>query len=195
MSAAAPGSKISPPPRDRLRLVSHFPGRLRVRAETFRVLPEVADAVAADIRAAPGVREVTTSKVTGSLLVVYEPRELELPRLVQHLVRAGGLAGIEVDADGEWMKKAPQGERVRETLGALNQSLRAFTGGSVDLRAAVPGSLGAMGVAFLLAGRRRVPEWYDLIFWGFVTFCNLNPPTSRASAPRTEGAHGDVDRG
>ena len=29
--------------RDELRIVSHFPGRLRVRAETFRVLPEVAE--------------------------------------------------------------------------------------------------------------------------------------------------------
>jgi hypothetical protein len=159
-----------------------------VRAETFRLLPEVADAVAEQLRSESGVREVTTSRVTGSLLVLYEPRELELPRLVQHLVRAGGLAGIEVDADGEWMKNPPQGVRVREALGALNESVRELTGGKVDVRTALPGSLAASGLAVLLAGRWRMPEWYDLLFWSFVTFSNLNPPSAQS-----RGAHGDAD--
>ena len=75
--------------RDHLRLVSHFPGRLRVRAETFRALPGAAEEVAARIAEEPGVTEVKTSPVTGSMLVLYEPRVLQLPRLVQALVRAG----------------------------------------------------------------------------------------------------------
>jgi hypothetical protein len=171
--------------RDRLRLVSHFPGRLRVRAERFRLLPEVADEVAARIGAEAGVREVKVARVTGSLLVLYEPRELQLPRLVQALVTAGGLAGIEVDSSGDWARGPTQGERVRETLGAFNQTLRTLSTGKVDLRAAVPGTLAATGAAMFLAGRRRIPEWYDLLFWAFVTFSNLNRPQER-----TDGAHG-----
>jgi hypothetical protein len=164
------------PRRDRLRLVSHFPGRLRVRAETFRVLPEVADSVVTSISEEPGVQEVTASPVTGSLLVVYEPRELQLPRLVQLLVRAGELGGIEVDASEDWSKHPTQGTRVRETVGAWNEAVQKMTGGKLDLRAAVPGSLAATGAAMFLAGRRRIPEWYDLLFWAFVTFSNLNRP-------------------
>jgi hypothetical protein len=34
----------------------------------------------------------------------------------------------------------------------------------------------------LFAGRRLVPAWYDLLFWSFVTFVNLNPP--QQAAPR-----------
>jgi hypothetical protein len=168
--------------------VSHFPGRLRVRAEKFRVLPEVADEVAARVAAEPGVREVKTSRVTGSLLVLYEPRELQLPRLVQLLVRAGSLAGIEVDSNGDWMGQPSQGARVRETLGGFNQALRTLTSGRVDLRSAVPGTLAATGAALFLAGRRRIPEWYDLLFWAFVTFSNLNRPDERDA-----GSHGDAD--
>lgn len=164
------------PRRDRLRLVSHFPGRLRVRAETFRALPEVADEVVASISAEPGVRDVQSSPVTGSLLVLYEPRELQLPRLVQLLVRAGELGGIEVDAGEDWSKHPTQGTRVRETVAAWNESLQKLTGGKLDLRAAVPGSLAAAGAAVFLSGRRRMPEWYDLLFWAYTSFTNLNQP-------------------
>jgi hypothetical protein len=176
--------------RDRLQLVSHFPGRLRVRAETFRTLPEVGDEVAARVKEEPGVLEVKASPLTGSLLVLYEPRELQLPRLVQVLVRAGGLRGIEVDASEDWSKQPPQGRRVRETLGAWNRSVQDLTRGKVDVRTAVPGSLAAAGAAMFLAGRRRIPEWYDLLFWAFVTFSNLNPPDQAHAA---DEPHGDAD--
>jgi hypothetical protein len=39
----------------------------------------------------------------------------------------------------------------------------------------------------LLAGKRLVPAWYDLLFWGFVSFCNLNPPA--ATAPQDDVDH------
>ena len=159
--------------RDELRIVSHFPGRLRVRAETFRVLPEVADEVTTRLGEEPGVVEVKSSRVTGSLLVTYDPRALQLPRLVQVLVRIAGLHGLEIDARHD--PNAPEdGARVRQALGLLNRALVGKSGGRVDLKVAVPGTLGSLGVAMLLGGRRRVPEWYDLIFWSFVTFRNLN---------------------
>jgi hypothetical protein len=159
-----------------------------VRAETFRVLPDVADEVAARVGSEPGVSHVKTGRLTGSLLIVYEPQQVQLPRLVQLLVRAGGLRGIEVDSNAPWEQQAPQGARVRQSLGALTDAVRRRTGGAVDLRAAVPGTLAAAGAAMFLAGRRRIPEWYDLLFWAFVTFSNLNRPDERSAA-----IDGDVD--
>ena len=170
--------------QDRLRLVSHFPGRLRVRAEAFRVLPEVAAEVAERVGAEPGVRAVQACPLTGSVLVQYEPRELQLPRLVDLLVMAGGLRGIEVDVHEDWATRSAQGARVRETIGAWNRSLRSVTDGKIDLRTALPGTLAAAGAAMFLAGRRRVPEWYDLMFWAFVTFSNLN---ATAQGGRVDG--------
>jgi hypothetical protein len=173
--------------RDRLQIVSHFPGRLRVRAEMFRFLPDVADEVVERLSGEPGVSEARVSRVTGSLLVLYTPRALEVPRLVQIVVRAAGLRGIEVDASEDWTQDAPQGVRVRQRLGAYNEALQSATRGKLDLRTSLPGALVATGAALFVAGRRRVPEWYDLLFWAFVTFSNLNPP-ARAS-------HGDPSRG
>lgn len=165
---------------DELRIVSHFPGRLRVRAETFRVLPEVAEEVSHRLNEEPGVSAVKTSRVTGSLVVTYDPRELQLPQLVQVLVRIAGLHGLEVDTRHD--PNAPEdGARFRHALGLLNRSLVGKSGGRLDLKVAVPGTLGSLGVAMLLGGRRRTPEWYDLVFWSFVTFCNLNAKSAGAA--------------
>jgi hypothetical protein len=177
--------------RDELRIVSHFPGRLRVRAETFRVLPEVAEEVSQRLTEEPGVVETKASPITGSLVITYDPRALQLPRLVQVLVRIAGLHGIEVDA--RYDPGAPDhGVRLRQALGVLNRSLRGKSGGRVDLKVALPGTLGSMGIAMLLGGRWRSPEWYDLVFWSFVTFCNLNVAGAANAARKDDGSSAPV---
>jgi hypothetical protein len=112
-------------------LVSHFPGRLRVRAETFRVLPEVAEEVCTRLAEEHGVKAVKTSPLTGSLLVTYEPRELQLPRVIQLLIRVGGLHGLEVDSAEQWTQPARGGRRVREGFDGVNEALRGATRGNV----------------------------------------------------------------
>jgi hypothetical protein len=163
---------------DKLRLVSHFPGRLRVRAETFRALPEVAEEVAERLREQGGVSDVRTSPVTGSLVVTYDPHALQLPRLIQILIRTGGLHGIEVDRVDDWTRAVPQGTRVRDAFAALRGAVQGKTNGKIDLKVAVPGALAAMGAGLFLFGRPRMPFWYDFLFWSFVSFHNMNPTAS-----------------
>ena len=173
--------------RDRLRLVSHFPGRLRVRAEVFRVMPEVADEVAARLREEPAVGGAEASRVTGSLLVLYDPGALQLPRLVQLIVRTGHLDGLEVDASGDWTQREPPGERIRLALEKLNLRMREATGGRLDGRAAVPGALLVGGLALLLRAP-VVPNWWDLTFWAYTTFHNMNPHPPRSPAEAIDGS-------
>ncbi len=171
---------------DRLRIVSHFPGRLRVRAETFRVLPEVGAEVAQRIAEEHGVTGASMSPVTGSLLVSYDPREIQLPRLVHLLVQIGGLQGIELDPTNDWQHAPDDGARVRAFFGQINDVVRSATNRKVNMRVAVPGMLAGTGLAMLLAGSRRVPEWYDLMFWALGTFTTLNPTPEDAVAPRDD---------
>jgi hypothetical protein len=178
------------PVRDRLRLVSHFPGRLRVRAEMFRVMPEIADEVAMRLREEPAVIGTETSRVTGSLLVTYDPDALQLPRLVQLIVRTGRLGGLEVDASGDWTQREPPGERVRLAMERLNARLREATGGRLDGRVAVPGALLAGGLALLFRAP-VVPNWWDLTFWAYSTFHNMNPPPGKA--PIRDSDDGSTD--
>ncbi len=176
--------------RDRLHIVSHFPGRMRVRAETFRLLPEVADQVAGRVAQNPGVTAVDVSRATGSIVIDYEPKRIELPLLVRLIVWEAGLGGVVVDAPapGRGRGEPSQGGRLRSAAASLNESLQERCGGKVDMRTALPGGLAAGGLAMLLFGRRRAPAWYDLIFWALVTFWNLNASSAAtqrgdASAP------------
>jgi hypothetical protein len=167
----------------RLRLVSHFPGRLRVRCETFRVLPEVAESVAQRVREEDGVASVDHSTRTGSLLVLYEPRTVQLPRIVDLLIRVGGLHGLEVDVGSDPSREAP-GMRVRELLDQWDRLVKDSAKGNVDLRTLIPGALAATGIGIFLFHDRRLPYWYDFMFWSFVTFVNLNLPKQQQRAER-----------
>ena len=163
----------------RLRIVSHFPGRLRVRSPRFRDAA-LADDVVAKLRESDGVHAVTATPFTGSVLVEYDARQVQLPWLVQLVVKLGGLDGIEVDSDGKPIR--PQGPIVRGALDRVNSALLDATRGRIDSKTAVPGLLAGLGLYALVFGRRRLPEWYDLLFWSFTAFVNLNPPAA-ASAP------------
>lgn len=183
MSTRPPPGEGDAPRGDRLKVVAHFPGRLRVRAETFRVLPEVAADVVRRVEAEPGVSEVTSSATTGSVLVLYDPRETQILRLLRTLIVASGLHGIEVDERALEEAVRP-GQRVRRAAAGLDEQLRRAAAGQADLRSGVPATLAALGVGKLLFGRRRLPEWYDLLFWSFVTFVNLNPREDDAADAR-----------
>ena len=158
---------------DRLRIVSHFPGRLRVRAARFRdavIGAEVADG----IRTEPGVITSIATTRTGSLLVEYDATKVQLPWLVQLIVRLGGLEGVAVDHDGQPIQAG--GPLIRHALDRVNNSMMDATRGRIDARVALPGTLAGLGVLTLLFGRRRLPEWYDLLFWSYTMFVNFNPP-------------------
>jgi hypothetical protein len=178
---ATPSSNANGAAHDRLRIVSHFPGRVRVRAQTFRVLPEVAEEVSQRLLEEDGVFEAKIAKTTGSIVVSYDPRRIQLPRVVSIILRTGGLHGIEVDspADGR-LAPSRGGDRVRDAFHTFNESLRGGTKGEVDLKVAVPGALAAMGIGMVLAGRFVMPFWYDFVFWSFVTFHNMNPREARS---------------
>ena len=169
---------------DRLRIVSHFPGRLRVRSPRFRDAA-IADDVAAKLRESDGVHAVTAVPFTGSLLVEYDARQVQLPWLVQLVVKLGGLDGVEVDHDGKPIR--PQGPAVKQALDRWNRAMLGATRGNLDAKTLVPGVLAGLGVYALFFGRRRLPEWYDLLFWSFTAFVNLNPPAPPVAHVEVDG--------
>jgi hypothetical protein len=137
--------------------------------------------VAEDLAGYEGVLDAHAAPVTGSVLVRYEPQKIELPRLVALIIRIGGLHGLALDVPEDLDAKPTPGASVRRAAAAVDRRVRGATAGKMDLRAALPAALAGTGIAMLFAGRRRVPAWYDLLFWSFVTFVNLNPPETAAT--------------
>ncbi len=172
----------------RLRIVSHFPGRLRVRAEAFRDAAFGA-AIAGGLAEEDGVLSASATALTGSLLVTYDAHKLQLPWLVQLIARVADLDGLEADHDGTI--QTLDGAAMRATFDRWNAAMQRASRGRLDARTAVPGTLAGLGVLKLLFGRVRVPEWYDLLFWSFVTFVNLNPPAAASAGDADVEAAGD----
>jgi Heavy metal associated domain 2 len=173
---------------DRLVLISHFAGRLRVRAEMFRVLPEVGEEVVTALCAQDGVTSAASSPVTGSVLVTYDASVIELPRLVAIIIRAGALQGIALEPMLPGNTSLTGGQRVRSSLASLNTQVSEQLRGRLDLKLGVPAALTASGLLMLAAGGRLLPQWYDLLFWSFVSFCNLNPHGERRHSADDDAA-------
>jgi hypothetical protein len=159
-----------------------------VRADTFRISPEIVDEVVARLREEPAITKTQASALTGSLLVLYDPAALQLPKLVQIIVLAGGLSGLEFDAANDWAHKPPAGDRLRSAIGRFNEGMREVSGGKLDGRVAIPAALLAGGMSLLFA-RPMLPNWFDLTFWAYTTFNNMNP----AKAPRRQPTDGSAD--
>lgn len=157
---------------DLLRIASHVPGRLRVRAEKFRgegATAEVVDRVAAE----RGVTSVTASEVTGSVLVHYDPAQIQLDRLISTLLAAGSIEGVALEQ--EEPRVGPLGARLRDALRRVDARACQATNGRLDIRTGVPAAFLIAGLGRFVAGNRLMPHWYHLAFWSFLTFVNLNP--------------------
>jgi hypothetical protein len=158
---------------DRLQIVSHFPGRLRVRARKFHQEPGVAEAVAQRVGGEPGVLSASASAVTGSILILYDPRKVQVDALITALLSGSGLLSLTADAE-EHADGTALATHIRQSFVSADTSLFRAADGRVDLRTAIPGVLAVSGFATLLFKAFVAPQWYDLVFWSYVTFNNLN---------------------
>jgi hypothetical protein len=77
-----------------LELVHHHPGRLRVRADAFRLRPDVVDRVRDALEDVRGITRFSHGRRTGSLLIEYRPGSLEPDDVVTRIAEA---------ADMDWL--------------------------------------------------------------------------------------------
>jgi hypothetical protein len=155
-----------------LRIASHVPGRIRVRAEKF-VGQGATSEIVNRIGVEPGVMSVTASEVTGSLLIHYDPEQITLDRLLPMLLAAGSLDGVALDA--EEARAGSPGARLRHAFRRMDARACEAMNGRLDIRTCVPAAFLIAGLGKFAAGNRIMPRWYELAFWSFVTFINLNP--------------------
>lgn len=161
-------TSTTPSTADRtLRVAHHHPGRLRVRAEEFVGNRRLLDETRSDLSQAKGVRSVSYNPRTGSLLVEYEPHDVDADAIIEQVVE---LNGFELSRS----KKRPPLNLASLVLGAVRKldatTVRA-SGGRMDLGSVISGGLAIVSIYSLWRGPHpRVPRWDSLLYWAYSVF-------------------------
>jgi hypothetical protein len=166
-----------------LELVHHHPGRLRVRADAFRLQPELVDRAREAVLDLPGILRFSHSPQTGSLLVEYEPGVAEPDQVVLRIADAASLE--RPDEEAIRARKRPPALLAVGAARELNALTMELTGSRGDLRVLVPAALAALGAYSFAYGKGpRLPRWDNLLYWSYNIFATLhwreiqNPPVA-----------------
>jgi hypothetical protein len=154
-----------------LETVHVLPGRMRLRVPALAGDARLGEDVAKRLQRLEGIASATISSVTGSLLITFDPQQVEPEILLAAVIR---LLGLE-----EQLERAPRsrlGHEIREMGAALNQAVHQQTGGMIDLWTGLPLVLAAVGIRNVLAknGQLGLP----LLWWAYVS---LFPPGQNQS--------------
>jgi hypothetical protein len=181
-TAPAPASE-PPGSREPLALIHHHPGRLRVRAESFRD-GDAVDPVRAALDMEPGITAVSHNPRTGSLLVEYQPGHAHVEAI---LARIAGAAGLDMPADDDRPRGKEPALVAIDAARELNDLVHEVTGYRTDLRSIVPVGMAALAAySFAMHGDARLPRWDNLLYWSYNIFSQLH--RREIDGPSVEGA-------
>jgi len=163
------------------RVVHALPGRVRICFPQIKRNPARAQEVKGILAGLPGVEGVSANTTTGSVVIEYDTRQMEV------LVDSAKGAMAQLGAEGEDVRRwlvPPVDEISAEwdiaqlllsRLGAVNRLVKDLTGG-LDLRTLVPLALFFLGVRSLAVSKKPLPpDWHTLFWFAFATFIALNP--------------------
>ncbi|MCU0567583.1 MAG: hypothetical protein MUF49_13415 [Oculatellaceae cyanobacterium Prado106] len=156
-----------------LHIVSHTPGRIRLRLAHQYRKPEVMTKIAITLQSlVPEIEQTRINPQMGSLTIAYDPANRHLEDIWVTLHEMNIIAhDIPVD-------KVPITNTVTHTVSLLNQQVNQLTEGSADLRFLAPLLLIGLALRQLLAKgdpRFKAVPWYALVWYAFDTFMKLNP--------------------
>lgn len=165
------------PPSGRFIIQHAIPGRLRLR------LPREADLdrVTGDLTARTGVLKVSASPVTGSVLIHFDPAQVQVESLAE--VAAARSLRLEPAASGP--QPGTVAEAVVDATGALDTRIKQATRGAVGLGALLPLGLLGWAASELARGRARPLPWTSAIWYAHSIFRDYNREAAREIPPRT----------
>lgn len=162
-----------------VRVTSFVPGRVRLKSLQLRqdesLIREVEDA----LRSVDVLTAVSVNARTGSVLLYYDPDDIEDPGDL--LDRAKAFRVLPDGLNVEELRKRfdrPAGGRDRDVnteveafFRSVNRSVQSATGGSLDLRSLVSLGFAGGGVVRLLRGTagQTIP-WYNYFWFAFSIF-------------------------
>ncbi len=140
---------------------SYSPGRVRLRFAPEHE-PELNLRSFLEI---PAVREISFRKFTGSLLVIYDAKRIDLTELVRSIANKCPDWSFETPTEGEFDKEFPRDltlGRLFHYVDQFDREIHRRTSGNLDLRTILMLSYVVWGSWEFLRAPVH-PRWYDII--------------------------------
>jgi hypothetical protein len=176
----------------RARVISHTPGRLRVRLAPDNRAPRTMHAIGQRLEGTLGPGRVEVSPMTGSVLMRYDGAQSSADMM--RILRDVGVVleetvrdiVLEVPTGGS---HSTTGDRIVDAMTDLDRQLAALTGRRIDLKVLFPLSLGAVALwraARSGLGLNQVPP-YVLLWYAFDSFWKFHHTTTVTAADAQDG--------
>lgn len=167
------------------RVAHHVPGRLRLRLDTRTDASEVMARIQSALANRAGYERAEYRPQTRSLVLRYNPAEIDSGRLLDSWLPVAGvevLEGSEPATNGR-AEGTAVGDRISGSVGSLNRGIGRATRGALDLRDLFPLTLFAFGLRRLTQGNLQPVPWYNLLYYGYSTFFSLHGRRSARAEP------------
>lgn len=175
------GTSTHPDQRPVLRLVHSLPGRARLRLDASHDRASILDAIERELGSTPGVREVRTNPLTGSILVVYDSDKAQ-PLQSHELYREAS-----EPAPPAALGPAPSSRAAANLMRSFWRAdvrLSEWSGSRIDLKLAIPCAFLAAGVWELVAGAElAAASFHTLAWYSYNVFVHLHPHEFHHSTP------------
>jgi hypothetical protein len=171
-----------------LQILSHTPGRVRVRLTPDYRQPATMAAIAQVLQSLVNeIQQVKINPKIGSMTLYYDIEEGDLASFFAPLQELGLIVNA---APAAPTGKTAVAATVTGAMARLNQRVNQFTEGSVDLRSLVPLLLGLWAMRQFFGksqSRMRIVPWYALAWYAFDTFMKLNAsPADTSPTPQEQ---------
>lgn len=164
---------------DKAHIAHHLPGRVRIRLPHARRDAKMLEHVCEFISGVDGVYKVEANLLTGSVVIHYDPaRESDLHHYLPTPTGLDDAAEIaeKLQRETEFLAEHSQtAASLVSAARALDQGLRAATGGLLDLKVTLPALL-AVWAFFEVGLDASTPLWVSLGMFSFNSFVSLHRP-------------------
>jgi hypothetical protein len=167
----------------------HIPGRIRLKMPRAGDAHHLLEQVQRAISLIPEVNRIDVNRVTGSIVVEYDPAHFKkmlahakrataqqgLVRLV--MPEAAGIDAVLGYAESEMQELAHDSMTAKQVMAVLhraNLEVKHATGNAIDLRTLLPLCLSAYSL--VTDKNKPSPLWVTLLIFSFNAFVSLHPP-------------------
>src|SRR5919197_459487 len=159
-----------------------IPGRLRVRIARLRGDAALAASVIDELSGVAGVEQIEANPVTGSLLIVFDPRRFQtgeslasLWSVISRLFPDVDFTSLDLNAMSASLNGASHADSAQRNGDAAGLSGWANTWSNAEYGAdglrVLPWVLAALGMRDLLFGKTNsAPAWHDYFWFAFATY-------------------------